>query len=165
MVCPVKIDSVRPLVRYVDDRQAVIDTHILTHATLPADEAHRTADAPIAYVMAEIDGADGFHDEGCGRLLLKPTGSSMEGGFRFDIDEPQRWLESASHIKPDRRQYAACTQHMDHAIGRMIEASRSRPVFNSGGSCFRGVARLGASFGIGCKSDGFELMVPCRDSL
>ncbi|MBX2851421.1 MAG: hypothetical protein KTR15_06725 [Phycisphaeraceae bacterium] len=91
MVCPVKIDSVRPLVRYVDHHQAVIDTHILTHATLPIDEAHRTADTPMAYVMAELDGADGFHDEGCGRLLLKPCGSRMEGGFRFGIDEPQRW--------------------------------------------------------------------------
>ncbi|MFK7790590.1 MAG: hypothetical protein AB8C95_13995 [Phycisphaeraceae bacterium] len=91
MVCPIKIDSVRPLVRYVDDRQAVIDTHILTHATLPIDESHRTADTPIAYVMAELDGAEGFHDEGCGRLILKSTGSRMEGGFRFGIDEPQRW--------------------------------------------------------------------------
>ena len=91
MVCPVKIDSVRPLVRYVDDQQAVIDTHITTHAALPADAGHRTADEPTAYVMAEIDGADGFHDEGCGRLLLKNCGSRMEGGFRFGIDEPKRW--------------------------------------------------------------------------
>lgn len=91
MVYPIKIDSVRPLVRYVDDRQAVIDTHILTHAALPVDESHRTADMPMAYVMAEFDGADGFHDEGCGRLQLKTTGSRMEGGFRFGIDEPSRW--------------------------------------------------------------------------
>jgi len=100
MVCPVKIDSVRPLVRYVDDDQAVIDTHILTHATLPADESHRTADAPMAYVMAEIDGADGFHDEGCGRLLLKSCGSRMQGGFRFGIDEPQRWWPAGLGDQP-----------------------------------------------------------------
>jgi len=100
MVCPVKINSVRPLVRYVDDRQAVIDTHILTHASLPIDEGHRTADTPLAYVMAEIDGADGFHDEGCGRLLLKPCGSRMEGGFRFGIDEPQRWWPAGLGDQP-----------------------------------------------------------------
>lgn len=100
MVCPVKIDSVRPLVRYVDDRQAVIDTHILTHATLPVDKGHRTADTPTAYVMAELDGADGFHDEGCGRLLLKPQGSRMEGGFRFGIDEPQRWWPAGLGNQP-----------------------------------------------------------------
>ncbi len=38
------------------------------------------------------------------------------------FDEPQAWLDSASHIQPDRRQYAACVQHMDAMIGRMIEA-------------------------------------------
>lgn len=100
MVYPVKIDSVRPLVRYVDDHQAVIDTHIVTRASLPADEAHRTADAPVAYVMAEIDGADDFHDEGCGRLLLKPCGSRMEGGFRFGIDEPRRWWPAGLGDQP-----------------------------------------------------------------
>lgn len=100
MVCPVKIDSVRPLVRYVDERQAVIDTHILTHAALPIDESHRTADTPMAYIMAELDGADGLHDEGCGRLLLKPCGSQMEGGFRFGIDEPQRWWPAGLGDQP-----------------------------------------------------------------
>ena len=100
MVCPVKINSVRPLVRYVDDRQAVIDTHIITRAMLPSDESHRTADKPIAYVMAEITGADGFHDEGCGRLLLKPCGSQMQGGFRFGIDQPQRWWPAGLGDQP-----------------------------------------------------------------
>ena len=100
MVCPVKIDSVRPLVRYVDDEQAVIDTHIVTHAVLPADEAHRTADAPLAYVMAEIDAADGYHDEGCGRLYLKSSGARMEGGFRFGIDEPKRWWPAGLGEQP-----------------------------------------------------------------
>ena len=100
MVCPVKIDSIRPLVRYVDDQQAVIDTHITTHAALPADESHRTADEPLAYVMAEIEGADGFHDEGCGRLLLKNCGSRMEGGFRFGIDEPNRWWPAGLGDQP-----------------------------------------------------------------
>lgn len=100
MVCPVKIDSVRPLVRYVDGEQAVIDTHIVTRATLPGDEGHRTADAPVAYVMAEIEGNDGFHDEGCGRLLLKPCGSRLEGGFRFGIDEPQRWWPAGLGEQP-----------------------------------------------------------------
>jgi len=100
MVCPVKIDSVRPLVRYVDDQQAVIDTYITTHAALPGDTGHRTADEPMAYVMAEIDGADGFHDEGCGRLLLKNCGSRLEGGFRFGIDEPRRWWPAGLGDQP-----------------------------------------------------------------
>lgn len=100
MVCPVKIDSVRPLVRYVDNQQAVIDTHIVTRLGLPADRGHRTADTPIAYVMAEIDAADGFHDEGCGRLYLRPCGSRLEGGFRFGIDQPKRWWPAGLGDQP-----------------------------------------------------------------
>jgi len=38
------------------------------------------------------------------------------------FDEPQAWLDSASHIAPGRRQYAACTQHMDAMIGKMVAA-------------------------------------------
>lgn len=38
------------------------------------------------------------------------------------FDEPQKWLDGASHVHPDRRQYAACAQHMDEMIGKMIEA-------------------------------------------
>jgi arylsulfatase A-like enzyme len=38
------------------------------------------------------------------------------------FDEPEVWLDGASHIEPDRRQYAACTQHMDAMIGKMIAA-------------------------------------------
>lgn len=100
MVCSVKIDSVRPLVRYVDDHQAVIDTHILTHAALPLDGGHRTADHPAAYVMAEITGVNDFHDEGCGKLILKSCGSQMEGGFRFGIDAPARWWPAGLGDQP-----------------------------------------------------------------
>lgn len=38
------------------------------------------------------------------------------------FDEPQQWLDAAAHIEPERRQYAACTQHMDQAIGQIVEA-------------------------------------------
>jgi arylsulfatase A-like enzyme len=38
------------------------------------------------------------------------------------FDEPQAWLDGASHVHPDRQQYAACAQHMDAMIGNMIAA-------------------------------------------
>lgn len=41
------------------------------------------------------------------------------------FDEPEKWLKSAEHISADRRQYAACVQHLDDAIGRVLEALRS----------------------------------------
>lgn len=96
----VKIDSVRPLVRYVDDGQAVIDAHISTLPVLPRQQGHRTADQPKVYVMAEVDGQDGFHDEGCGRLFLKPTDGRLEGGFRFGIEMPDRWWPAGMGGQP-----------------------------------------------------------------
>lgn len=42
------------------------------------------------------------------------------------FDEPERWLQSAADIHPDRRQYAACAQHMDFAIGKIVHAIEQR---------------------------------------
>jgi arylsulfatase A-like enzyme len=38
------------------------------------------------------------------------------------LDEPRQWLEKNSHVEERRRQYAACVEHMDDAIGRIIAA-------------------------------------------
>ncbi|HET8546364.1 MAG TPA: sulfatase-like hydrolase/transferase [Bryobacteraceae bacterium] len=38
------------------------------------------------------------------------------------IAEPQAWLDANRDIDERRRQYAACVQHMDDAIGRLIAA-------------------------------------------
>jgi arylsulfatase A-like enzyme len=38
------------------------------------------------------------------------------------IDEPGNWLEANKSIEERRRQYAACVQHMDDAVGRLISA-------------------------------------------
>ena len=100
MTRPLKIESVRPLVRYVDQDQAVVDTHITTLPKLPDDGPHRTADHPVVYVMAELDGSDGYHDEGCSRLPLKQTGNRYEGSFRFGIEQPQRWWPSGMGEQP-----------------------------------------------------------------
>ena len=42
------------------------------------------------------------------------------------FDEPQEWLDRASDIPADRRQYAACTQHMDDAIGQIVATLREQ---------------------------------------
>ena len=47
------------------------------------------------------------------------------------FDEPQQWLDAASHIDADRRQYAACTQHMDHAIGQIVDAVRRSEILDN----------------------------------
>lgn len=37
------------------------------------------------------------------------------------FDEPKQWLITAENIEPERRQYVACAQHMDNAIGRILD--------------------------------------------
>jgi len=89
MVLPVRVSSVRPLVRYVDDQQAVIDTHFQT-TVKPADETAPPPEALLgrsAQVLVEINGMDGFHDEGECKLTL----DQGHGAIRFEVIQPDRW--------------------------------------------------------------------------
>lgn len=74
--------SVRPLVRYVDQEQAVIETHFVAGPPAPMGRSLRKAE-----VMIEINGNDGFHDEGTIALELQDG----RGAVRFDLVQPQRW--------------------------------------------------------------------------
>lgn len=38
------------------------------------------------------------------------------------VDEPREWLDRNAHVTQLRRQYAACVQHMDDAVGRIAAA-------------------------------------------
>ncbi|MEM9913431.1 MAG: hypothetical protein AAF911_00550 [Planctomycetota bacterium] len=81
----VRLESVRPLVRYVDHDQAVIDAHF---TTLPAVAGSaRQSPGRAVDVFVEIDGSDGFHDEGHTRVQL----TDHRGSVRFEIVRPQRW--------------------------------------------------------------------------
>lgn len=80
-----RLESIHPLVRYVDRDQAVIDAHF---TTLPAVDGCRLQPPGRAVeVMIEIDGSDGFHDEGRTRVQL----SNHRGSVRFEIVHPQLW--------------------------------------------------------------------------
>lgn len=77
--------SVRPLVRYVDQEQAVIETHFA--AGSPVEIAPMGRSQHKVEVMIEINGNDGFHDEGTIALELQDG----HGAVRFDLVQPQRW--------------------------------------------------------------------------
>ncbi|MEM1109579.1 MAG: hypothetical protein AAGH99_12910 [Planctomycetota bacterium] len=81
----VRLDSVRPLVRYVDKDQAVIDAHFTTLPAVAGSSRQRPNRA--VNVAVEIDGSDGFHDEGEARVQL----SDHRGRFRFEVVRPRRW--------------------------------------------------------------------------
>lgn len=87
-----RFDSMRPLVRYVDEDQAVIDTHFSTHASFP--------DAPdpdeVVEVLVRVEGDDGFEDEG--RTPMRLTDGT--GSVRFEIVHPQRWWPASLGEQP-----------------------------------------------------------------
>jgi beta-galactosidase/beta-glucuronidase len=92
MVHPLHLTSLRPLVRYVDEDQAVIDAH-LAAAFVPDESCPPN---PVVDVVAEINGADGFHDEGHTRLRLVNGAASM----RFEVVHPQRWWPAGMGEQP-----------------------------------------------------------------
>ena len=84
---PIRIRSIRPLVRYVDADQAVIDAHFCTLPTVASSKRRTPSGDRAVDVEIEIDGSDGFHDEGRTRVQL----SGHRGSVRFEVVSPQRW--------------------------------------------------------------------------
>ena len=80
----IRFNAVRPLVRYVDEDQAVIETHFAI-TNWPATGF--TAPASHAIVLVEIKTSDGFHDE----QYARPTA----GGRRaWAISRCMNWLSA-----------------------------------------------------------------------
>lgn len=95
MVRPVRLSGVRPLVRYVDEEQAVIDAFLFATPSLPDFDSDTPA-TPTIDVMLEVTGSDGFHDEGETRVRLVNGRASM----RFDLVQPQRWWPAGMGEQP-----------------------------------------------------------------
>lgn len=81
-----RLSSVRPLVRYVDEGQAVIDIHF---TLLPVVPTHaESAPPPDAIdVLVEMVGSDGFIDEQRSRVALR----DQAGVVRMEVVHPERW--------------------------------------------------------------------------
>ncbi|MFW6060074.1 MAG: hypothetical protein ACODAQ_07815 [Phycisphaeraceae bacterium] len=95
------VTSVRPLVRYVDAEQAVIDVHV----TLPPRYA--PASDPHVELLMQIAGSDGFQDESRVDLpMLHGTGSA-----RFEVVQPQRWWPAGMGEQPLYELTLALTVH------------------------------------------------------
>lgn len=82
-----RIGSIRPLIRYVDENQAVIDAHFSILPPVPSQGVNTTPPAAVD-VLVEINGHDGFHDEGATRTTLD---DDLVGSVRFDLVQPDRW--------------------------------------------------------------------------
>ncbi|MEM9752319.1 MAG: hypothetical protein AAF916_02940 [Planctomycetota bacterium] len=78
--------SIRPLVRYVDEHLAVIDTHFRLKPTLLGSESGHDPN-PAVTVHVEIHGDQGFFDEGDTAMRVRDGGGSV----RFELHAPERW--------------------------------------------------------------------------
>lgn len=79
--------TLKPLVRYVDADQAVIDTEIEIEPRLGDGEG---CDAPLPGaldVLVQVSGSDGFSDEWKLTVALQDG----HGHARFDVVQPHRW--------------------------------------------------------------------------
>ena len=88
-----RLASVRPLVRYVDEDQAVIDTHFNTVGPIPKAQAGFTGEADVHITIRSVDG---FHDEGHTRTPIHQG----EGSVRFEVVHPQRWWPAGMGEQP-----------------------------------------------------------------
>lgn len=80
-----QIESVRPLVRYVDESQAVVDTTVVTRCDQMANNAR---------LLVSIGGEGGFHDE----CEAKITGDAVR--VRMDLVQPERWWPACMGEQP-----------------------------------------------------------------
>lgn len=93
MSIDLRLDSVRPLVRYVDEEQAVIEIHFHAVGPIPRAAVGFTGEADIHIT---IQGLDGFHDEGHARAPLH----NGKGSARFEVVHPQRWWPAGMGDQP-----------------------------------------------------------------
>ena len=91
-----RLSSLRPLVRYVDEHQAVIDTQFAAHAGMTGIEQASPADAADIEVRVEVTGSDGFYDES--QLPLQHV--QAQGSIRLEIVQPQRWWPAGMGDQP-----------------------------------------------------------------
>lgn len=80
-----ELAAIRPVVRYVDEAQAVIDVHFALKPRVPTRAI--TTGPSLVDVRVEIDGDDGFHDENETTIAL----DELRGVARMEMVHPQRW--------------------------------------------------------------------------
>lgn len=79
-----KLAQIKPVVRYVDDEQAVIDTHFRLQPKLPQSAS---ANPRRVRVLLEVEDDEGFHDETFAHVEL----NHLCGMVRMQLVVPQRW--------------------------------------------------------------------------
>ncbi|MBL4700343.1 MAG: hypothetical protein JKX85_03715 [Phycisphaeraceae bacterium] len=79
-----KLAQIKPVVRYVDDEQAVIDAHFRLKPYLPHPDKPNPKQIKV---LLEVENQKGFHDETFAQVQLK----HLCGMLRVQLVLPERW--------------------------------------------------------------------------
>lgn len=83
----VRLTSVRPLVRYVDEQRGVLDVHVTVRSTAPSRCLPDTQEHEPFTLLIRMTGPDGLLVEDEAAVDLSLGGASV----RFELLSPQRW--------------------------------------------------------------------------
>ena len=90
------LESVRTLVRYVDEEQAVIEVHTLLRRSLPACDTSEGGGHQSLELFLELRSRDGFNDEQCLPLTVRHRRATV----RFDVVHPRLWWPAGMGEQP-----------------------------------------------------------------
>ncbi|MEM8739078.1 MAG: hypothetical protein AAGG38_11460 [Planctomycetota bacterium] len=93
-----RLRDLRPLVRYVDQEQAVVEVHFTALPAVSVPGRHGPSQSPrrAVNVALQLDGNDGFRDEGRTRVSLE----HHRGRVRFEVVRPERWWPAGMGAQP-----------------------------------------------------------------
>lgn len=96
-----RLASVRPLVRYVDQEQAVVEVvvNLQPAVTGQSNRSKSTPRRKDAAVIIEVDTDEGFHDEQTVRLSSKML-EEGGGAARVELVHPARWWPAGMGAQP-----------------------------------------------------------------
>lgn len=80
-----QLSQLLPVVRYVDEDQAIIDAQFSLRASMPTRS--RPVGPSIVDILLELDSEDGFHDEDQQTVHL----DNLTGSARMQVVQPHRW--------------------------------------------------------------------------
>lgn len=95
-----RFSSIRPLIRYVDEEQAVVEVMVNLQQPMPAISRRKLP--PVSrlprdvQVRVDVDTEDGFHDEEA--IHLMPRADT--GSVKVRIVEPRRWWPAGMGDQP-----------------------------------------------------------------
>jgi hypothetical protein len=92
----IRLESVRTLIRYVDEDQAILEVHVTLRRPLPIVPRRSPGATGGLGLLIELHSNEGFHDEHLVPLHLR----HRRGTFRMQVVQPSRWWPAGMGEQP-----------------------------------------------------------------